>query len=120
MTYSLEFRKKVLKVKAREGLSFSEVAERFDVSRAAVFRWSKGAKIATTRNKPWKKISPEFLKLDIEKYPDAYSHERAKRLGVSTSGIRYAKKRLGITYKKNSKSSEGGSRKKVYILPKNR
>jgi transposase len=118
MTYSLEFRKKVLKVKEREVLSFSAVAKRFDVSRAAVFRWSKGAEIAKTRNKPWIKLDKEALKQDIEKYPDSYSYERAQRLGVSPSGIRYAKKRLGITYKKNSQSSQSKSRKTIYLLPK--
>ncbi|ETZ05078.1 hypothetical protein [Holospora undulata] len=36
---------------------------------------------------------------DIEEFPDR-CYERAKRLEVSTSGIRYAKQRLGETYKK--------------------
>ncbi|ETZ05519.1 hypothetical protein [Holospora undulata] len=35
-----------------------------------------------------------------------YSYEKAKRLKVSVSGIRYAKHRLGETYKKNSQSSD--------------
>jgi transposase len=36
MTYSIDFRKKVLKAKAKEGLSFEKVAARFCVSKAAV------------------------------------------------------------------------------------
>lgn len=116
MTYSIDFRKKVLKLKQKEGLSFSGVALRFAISRAAVFRWSKKLECSTKRNKPWKKIDKEGLKRDIQDYPDSYSWERGKRLGVSASGIRYAKRLLGVSYKKNSKSPQGGSRKKNYIL----
>ena len=59
----------------------------------------------------------EGLINDIKHFPDSYSYERAGRLGVSKSGITYALKRLNIRYKKNSHSPEGGSRKKIYILP---
>lgn len=100
MTYSIDFRKKVLKVKKDEKLSFSEVAERFGISRAAVFRWSKKIVATKQRNKKPYKLDPEALKRDIEEYPDSYSRERAERLGISASGIRYAKKRLGVSYKK--------------------
>jgi len=119
MTYSIDFRKKVLKIKDKEGLSFSEAAQRFGISRAAIFRWSKNLKSHHTRNKPWKKLSKEALKKDIEQFPDSYSRERAERLGISGSGIKYAMRRLGISYKKNSKPSKGGSRKKIYVLPEN-
>jgi transposase len=118
MTYSINFRKKVLKAKAKEGLSFEKVAARFCVSKAAVVRWSKNLKSPNKRNKPWKKLDKEALKKDILEFPDSYCYERAKRLGVSPSGIRYAKKRLGVSYKKNSKSPQSGSRKKVYFLRK--
>ena len=119
MTYSLDFRKKVLKTKTQQGLSFEKVAARFCISKSAVVRWSKNLEGVNKRNKTWKKLSKEKLIMDLEEFPDSYSHERAKRLGVSASGIRYAKQRLGVTYKKNSKSSESGLRKKIYILPKN-
>ncbi len=39
----------------------------------------------------------EALKKDIEEYPDSYSYERARRLGVSASGIKHAKKRIGVS-----------------------
>jgi transposase len=106
MTYSIDFRKKVLETKEKEGLSFEKVAARFCISKAAVFRWSKNLKNTNKRNKPWKKLDKEKFKKDIEEFPDSYSYERAKRLGVSTSGIRYANKRLGITYKKNLESPQ--------------
>lgn len=118
MTYSVDFRKKVLRTKVKQGLSFQKVAARFCISKAAVVRWSRNLESVNKRNKPWKKLDQEKLKKDIEEFPDSYSSERAQRLGVSASGIRYAKKRLGISYKKNLKSSQSGSRQKIYILPK--
>ena len=42
----------------------------------------------------------EALSLDVKQYNDGYNYERADRLGVSTSCVRYALKRLGISYKK--------------------
>ncbi len=118
MTYSIDFRKKVLLIRAKEGLSFAEVAKRFGVSVNSVFLWSKKLEPKETRNKAPIKIHDDLLKEDIKKYPDGYMYERAKRLGVSTAGICSAMKRLGITYKKNSQSSKG-MRRKTSIIPKN-
>ena len=117
MTYSLDFRKKVLKTKTKQGLSFEKVAARFCISKSAVVRWSKNLEGVNKRNKPWTKLDKEKLRIDIEEFPNSYSYERAKRLGVSASGIRYAKQRLGVTYKKNLKSSEGKTRR-TYYLPR--
>lgn len=100
MTYSLDFRKKVLEVKARDQISFEEVSERFSVGKASVFRWSKDLKIKRTRNKAATKIDMEKLKPDVETYPDAYQYERAPRLGVGRRAIGYALTRLGISRKK--------------------
>lgn len=117
MTYPVQFRKKVFQIKADEELSFEDVAKRFGLSKTTVFRWSKNLEPQKFRNKILKKLSKEGLLDDIEKYPDSYSYERANRLGVSpSSGIRYAMKRLKVTYKKNPKSSKSGPRKKIYIL----
>ncbi|WP_316359079.1 hypothetical protein [Candidatus Neptunichlamydia sp. REUL1] len=44
MTYSLDFRKKVLSIRSKEKLSFAQVARRFGVSVNSVFLWSKMAK----------------------------------------------------------------------------
>lgn len=117
MTYSVQFRKKVLKFQS-EGESFIKLSKRFKISTTTISRWKKELSPKLKRNKRPIKIDTEALKKDIKEYPDSYSYERARRLGVSASGIKHAKKRLGITYKKNLKSSESGSRKKVYVLPK--
>lgn len=106
MTYSLDFRKKVLEVKEREQLSFEEVAKRFDIrSKNTVFRWTKQLEPCKTRNKPATKINMDDLVDDIELYADAYQYERAQRLGVSKSCVFAALKRLKVSYKKNINAS---------------
>jgi len=104
MTYSIDFRKKILLIKQRENLSFSQVAKRFGVSVNSVFLWSKKLEPQQTRQKPPTKIHNDLLLEDVEKYPDAYMYERAKRLSVSPAGIRFALKRLNITHKKKPPS----------------
>ena len=101
MTYSIDLRRKVLLIKEREQLSFEAIAERFDVGKASVFRWSKRLEVQQTRNKPTTKIDMEAFKQDVEDYPDAYQYERAQCLGVSRRGIGEALKRLGMSRKKN-------------------
>ena len=118
MTYSVHFRKKVLKIKDQEKLSFEATAKRFSISKTTIVSWTKNIEPQRTRNKKPIKIDMELLKKDIELYPDSYCYERAQRLGASATGIRDAQYRLGVTYKKNSKTSQSGSRKKVYFLPK--
>ena len=119
MTYPIAFRRKILKVKEKESLSFAGVAKKFGISKAAIFRWSQQIEPKKQRSRKWTKIDAAVLKNDIEKHPDSYCYERSKRLGYSSTGIRDAMYRLGVSYKKNSESSQGGSRKKIYILPKN-
>lgn len=118
MTYSVHFRKKVLQLQSA-GESFIKLSKRFKISTTTISRWKKELNPKLRRNKRPIKIDTEALKKDIKDYPDSYSYERARRLGVSASGIKHAKKRIGVTYKKNSKSSESGSREKIYVLPKN-
>ena len=41
MTYSIDFRRKVLEIKERDDMSFEKVASRFGVSKSSVNRWMK-------------------------------------------------------------------------------
>ncbi len=116
MTYSLDMRHQVLKVRREECLSMNQVAKRFGLSLASVMRWSKTLEPVTKRNKPATKIDMEALKCDVEKYPDAYLKERAERLRVSHNCVWHALKRLNVTYKKNPKSSKSNSRKTLCFL----
>ena len=116
MTYSHDFRKKVLDVKAKENLSMAKIAKRFGISLASVLRWSRNLNAKTKRNKPATKIDMKALKSDVEQHPDAYQAERAKRLGVSESCVQFALRRLNVTYKKNSATPQSGQRKTLCFL----
>ncbi len=108
MTYSIDFRRKVMEIKERDGLSFEQVAARFGIGKSSVGRWTKRLEPCRSRNKPATKIDMELLERDVELYPDAYQYERAERFGCSQRGIGEALKRLKISRKKNSSASEGG------------
>ena len=115
MTYSSDFRRKVLSVRKEEGLTIAEVASRFCVGVASVTRWIKSPQPKRTRNKPAVSIDMEKLKQDIVDYPDAYQRERAKRLNASPQGIWHAMRRLGVNYKKNSETSQGKRRRTAHL-----
>ena len=106
MAYSLDFRRKVLSVREKQGLTIAEVASRFDVGVTSVVRWIK-----RVQRKPpgfrHRKIDLEVLRQDVLAYPDAYQYERAQRLGVRQNAIFLALKKLGVTYKKNAAPSQG-------------
>jgi transposase len=106
MTYSVDFRRQVFLVKEQENLSLEQVANRFGIGKATVFRWTKRLEAKRTRHKPPTKINADTLRKDVALYPDAYQYERAQRLGVSRRGLGYALKRLGMSRKKNIFSSK--------------
>jgi len=98
MTYSVHFRKKVLSVKEKEGLSFSAISKKFNIGRNTIFSWTKKLQPQKYRDKKAIKIDPVKLAQDVMEYSDAYQYERAERLGVSRSGIQRALRKLNITY----------------------
>ena len=87
MAYSIDFRRKVLEIKERDGLSLEEAALRFSISESSVFRWLKRLEPYLTRNKTATKIDMEALAHDVEQEPDAFQHERAERFGCNQRGI---------------------------------
>ncbi|MDR2928479.1 MAG: transposase [Cytophagaceae bacterium] len=64
------------------------------------------------RNKPATKINMEALQKHVEDYPDSYQRERAEYFGVSYGCILYALRRLRISNKNNTVSSQGRRGKK--------
>ena len=110
--YSLDFRKKIFKIKEKENLTFEQTSKRFDVSIRTLFSWQERMEPILKRNKPATKIDMDKLKEDVEKNPDAYQYERAEQFGVTAWAIGQALKRLKISYKKNSVSPKSGRRKK--------
>jgi transposase len=117
MTYSRDFRSKVLAVREQENLSMAKIAKRFGIALTSVMRWSNNIESIKKRNKPATKIDMEALKRDVEQHPDAYQYERAERLSVSEGCVFHALKRLGVTYKKNTSAPQGNPRKTLCFLP---
>src|SRR5580692_6445322 len=109
MAYGIDFRRKVLSVRKKEKLRLTEVSERFSIGVATVVRWHKEVerKKRGFRNR---KIDTAALLQDVKSHPDAYQFERAARFGVAKSSIWYSLKKIGITYKKKSKTSESERR----------
>jgi len=115
MKYDLSFRKHVLQVKECEGLSIRAIASLFRMSPNTVYLWTKSLSPLPRIVKPYK-INEKQLMEDVRNHPDAFLHERGSRLGVTGQCVRYALKRLGVTYKKNTHSSQGDSRKTICLL----
>ncbi len=111
MTYSVDFRRHVLFLRNKEGLTFVQTSERFGVGIASLTRWNKEIKPKATRENRPRKIELDALARDVEAYPDAYQYERAARFGVTPKAIWQALRKLGVTYKKSLEASKGGCRR---------
>ena len=116
MTYSLDFRQKVFAYKAKKELTFEQTSEHFDIGIRTLFRWQSNMEPCSTRNKPATKIDMEVLAQEVEDSPDDYQWERAARFNVTQPAITKALKRLNISYKKNTTTSQG-QRRGTYQLP---
>jgi DNA-binding XRE family transcriptional regulator len=111
--YNLLFIKKVLQ--KRKHYSIRKLAEKYDLSPQTIQKWEKGILPIGKRNKPNIKLNLDVLIEDVKKYPDAYQYERAKRLGVSETCIFHNLKKLGISYKKNTKAPKSRRREAIFI-----
>ena len=100
MTYSADFRERVLTIQREEKLTYHETADRFRVGIATLIRWNGGFEPKNTRHRRPSKIHDELLRQDTVQYPDSFQYERAERLGVSRRGVCSALNRLGLTRKK--------------------
>ena len=107
MTYSIQFRKKVLS-KLDKGESIRQVAAQFEISPTTILSWKKQLAPKATRNRKSIKIDDEALKRDVEQYPDDYQFERAKRFNCSPWAIGKALRRVGISQKKVNTPSKSG------------
>ena len=114
MTYSLDFRKQVLK-SLDEGMTFAEVAEFYNLSPTTIQNWKRRVHSKTTRQTKPYKIPDDVLLNDVKEYPYDYQYERARRLNCSKTGIYYALKRLGISQKKDLRTSKSVSDQKISV-----
>jgi len=119
MSYSISFRRHVLRVKDSEGLSFARTADRFSIGIASVKRWSKRLEPKPYARKKPRKLDPETLAQDVRDHPDAYQYERAARFGVTQKAIWQALCKLGVTYKKSVTTPEGERRQTARLPEEN-
>ena len=117
MTYSIDFRKKVLQIRKEKVLSIIETGKLFEISPTSIVKWSKNIFAKVGRAKGATRIDMQALANDIQENPDSYHYERAIRFGVSVRTVGYALQRLQVTYKKNLEPPEGKTRR-TYYLPK--
>ena len=114
MTYSIDFRKQVLR-SIKDGMTIREAANFYQLSTSSIHSWQQSLVPKTTRNKAPTKIPDDALIEDVKKYPDDYNYERARRLNCSKTGIFNALKRLGISQKKDLRTPKSVSDKKSDI-----
>ena len=115
--YSLDFRRRVLLIRAKENLSLAATSKRFHIAVNTLFLWTKRLEPKLKHHKPSSKVDMEALKADVARHTDAFIHERARRLGVSRGAIEGGLKRLRVTYKKKPGASQG-ERRGTWHLPK--
>ena len=111
MSHPVSFRRHVLRIKERDGLSFAQAADRFCVGVASVKRWSKRLDPKPYNRSKGLKIDLEKLAQDVLDHPDDYQYERAVRFGVTPKAIWQALRKLGVTYKKSDAASQSGRRR---------
>ena len=63
MTYSVDFRQKVLSIRERDELSLKATAQRFDVGETTIRRWIKQLEPKATRERSCPKIPNAILLL---------------------------------------------------------
>ena len=114
MTYSLDFRRQVLK-SIDDGMTYVQAAEFYSLSPTTIQNWKRRVHSKTTRQTKPYKIPDDVLLNDVKEYPDDYQYERARRLNCSKTGIYHALKRLGISQKKDLGTSKSVSDKKSEV-----
>jgi len=108
MRYSMDFRKKVMEVKARQGLSVRETAERFGIHFNTIQRWS-----TRLEAKPCGPAKGSTTKLDLAELKayytannGAYQSEAAAHFKVGRATIWRALRRLKWSHQKNVATSQ--------------
>ena len=69
MTYSLDFRQKVMDYKTKKGLTFEQTSHHFDIGIRTLFRWSSSLSPCNKRQKPATKMDMDALKHDVKIVP---------------------------------------------------
>ncbi|PID35289.1 MAG: transposase [Rhodobacterales bacterium] len=98
MPYPISFRRHVLPIREKEGLSFEKTSQRFGVGVASLKRWSKRLHPKPCERWKIRKIDSEKLAQDVRDCPDAYQYERAAGSGLCQKSIWQALRKLNMTH----------------------
>ena len=82
MTYSLDFRRQVLK-SIDDGMTYVQAAEFYSLSPTTIQNWKRRVHSKATRQTKPYKIPDDVLLNDLKEHPDDYQYERARRLNCS-------------------------------------
>lgn len=116
MSYEPVYRKRVLEYRA-SGHTLHETFCTFKVSISTIRAWEhqyrkEGHLKNKPLNRPHKKIDPQKLETYVVAHPDAYQSEMAEAFGCTSSAIRKALTKLGITRKKRRRGTGSKSQNK--------
>jgi transposase len=112
MRYSSDLRKKVIEAVDSKEFTKLNISKIFNVCRSTIDSWILLVKtgglysVTPTTNIHSRKLDLEELKNQLKLNPDIYQYELAKKLNVSQNAVFYNMKKLGISRKKNKKTSE--------------
>ena len=101
MTYSVDFRKKVVAF-VRSGGGQAEAARRFDISLWCVRDWLERKDLQPQQKgvPRQRKLDKEALRAHVRDNPDAIIRERATHFGVRYNSVWVALKSMKVTHKK--------------------
>jgi transposase len=107
--YSLDLRNKVISFISQGG-SKREAAKMFDIGEDTIYRWKRLNKLGDISAKKRKdfptKIPLETLRKYVEKHPDHILKEIGQAVGLSASNVWKHLKKLDLTRKKRSRSTQ--------------
>lgn len=107
--YSLDLRNKVISFISQGG-SKREAAKMFDIGEDTIYRWMRLNKLGDISAKKRKdfptKIPLETLRKYVEKHPDHILKEIGQAVGLSASNVWKHLKKLDLTRKKRSRSTQ--------------
>ena len=117
MSYSVDFRKKVVEEITIHSQRKKDTSKKFRISRSTLYDWlSKYNENESLEKKKYErknaKINDVELKQYVEKYPDFTLEEYGEYFNVHSTSIHKALKRLRISYKKKRQHIKSKIRKK--------
>jgi len=114
MTYSVDFRRKVIAF-VKNGGSQNEAARRFDISLWCVRNWLAREDLQPRQKgvPRRRKLDKEALRTHVQNNPDALLRERAAHFGIHVSSMGWAMKNLKLTHKKRRSNTKNAITKNV-------